>query len=110
VNETERDRDLLDHISESIDRIEEYRKHSGPMAEDAMLRRLETLADASGRLSEALRRRHPEIPWARVTAFRNVLAHGYLRVQRSRIDKIVEHDLPVLKRVVDQELRRVESP
>ncbi len=109
MNETERDRNLLDYILESIDRVEEYRRHSGPMAEDAVLRRLETLADASGRLSETLRRRHPEIPWARVAGFRNVLAHGYLTVQRSRVDEIVEHDLPVLRRVVDQERRRVEG-
>ncbi len=109
MNETERDRDLLDYILESIDRIEEYRGHSWPMAEDAVLRRLETLADASGRLSETLRRRHPEIPWARVAAFRNVLAHGYLTVRRSRVDEIIEHDLPVLKQVVDQERRRAED-
>ena len=106
MNEDERDHDLLDYMWESIGRVEEYRLEMGPMAEDAILRRLETLADASGKLSEALRLRHPQIPWRRVAGFRNVLAHGYLDVQRSVVDRILDDDLPILKSVVQQELDR----
>ncbi len=51
MRDEERDRDLLDYIVECIDRVQEY---SGadltPMAEDAILRRLETLAGAASRL------------------------------------------------------------
>jgi uncharacterized protein with HEPN domain len=79
------------------------------MAEDAVFRGLEMLADASGQLSETLRRRHPDIPWAKVTAFRNVFAHGYLTVRRSKVDEIIEHDLPVLKQVVGKERQRAED-
>jgi uncharacterized protein with HEPN domain len=107
VTGDERDRDLLDYMWESIGRVEEYRRQgSGPMVEDAVLRRLETLADAAGQLSPSLRRRHPQIPWARLVGFRNVLAHGDMRVQWNAVERILDDDLPVLKAVVNLEQDR----
>jgi uncharacterized protein with HEPN domain len=79
------------------------------MAEDAVLRRLETLADACGRLSKALQRRYPEIPWPRVAGFRNVLAHTYLSVQRSAVESVLERDLPRLRSVVELERTRFKT-
>ena len=109
MNEDDRDHDLLDYILESIDRVEEYRRQPGPMAEDAILRRLETLADAASQLSDGLKGRHPEVPWPRVVGFRNVLAHGYLNVQRSAIDRILDLDMRTLKSVMEQERTRFNS-
>ncbi|MBJ7601689.1 MAG: DUF86 domain-containing protein [Candidatus Dormibacteraeota bacterium] len=74
------------------------------MAEDAILRRLETLSDAAGQFSSDLRARHPEIAWRRISAFRNVRAHGYMRIDAQRIDEVVDQELPPLRAVADQEL------
>ena len=74
------------------------------MAADAIFRRLETLSDAAGQLSEGLRARHEEIAWQRIVGFRNVLAHGYLSIDSQRIDDVLRQDLPPLKEVVDDEL------
>jgi uncharacterized protein with HEPN domain len=71
---------------------------------EAVLRRLETLADAVSQLSEPVKQRHPEIPWRSVVDFRNRLAHGYLTVNPDRVWDVVEIDLPLLKAVVDKEL------
>ncbi len=100
---------MLEYIRRSIDQVERYRsRRSGfgadDMAEDAILRWLETLSDAAGRLSDDLRARHAEIPWRRVIGFRNVLAHGYLGIDPDRIDDVIERDLPPLRAVVDEEL------
>ena len=110
MKQDERDRDLLDYMWESINRVEQYRSEgSGPMAEDAVLRRLETLADAAGKLSEEIKHEHPEIPWPRVVGFRNVLAHGYLGIQRDAVEKILDDDLPTLKAAIEAERARFES-
>jgi uncharacterized protein with HEPN domain len=103
----DRDGDLLEYIWESMQRVEQYRREgSGPMAQDAVLRRLETLADAAGQLSEDVKVRHPNVPWPRIVAFRNVLAHGYINVQQAAIDRILDFYLPELKTVIDQERTR----
>jgi len=82
VNAGERDQDLLRYIQESSGRIEQYTSGgraaflSDRMVQDAVLRRLETLAEAANRLSAELKVRHPGIPWRAIHGFRNVAAHG----------------------------------
>ncbi|HTE84433.1 MAG TPA: HepT-like ribonuclease domain-containing protein [Dehalococcoidia bacterium] len=68
-------------------------------------RRLETLADATSRLSDALKARHPKLPWRQLYGFRNVAAHAYEGIDLPRIWEIVEIYLPPLKAAVTEELR-----
>ena len=107
----DRDRRLIKYIRESIE-IVERRTRSGREAfladvdiQDAVLWRLETLAEATGRLSDAVQDRHPEIRWRAVYGFRNIAAHGYLDLRLDLVWEIVEQHLPALKAAVDAELR-----
>ena len=107
----------LRHIAESIDLVEQYLAGAGGASsqalfyddrrtQDAVLRRMETLADAASHLSEALKARHPEIPWRQIGDFRNVLAHGYTDIRLDRVWRAITRDLPTLKAVVHEELGR----
>jgi uncharacterized protein with HEPN domain len=71
---------------------------------DSVLRRLEILADAAGRLSPALQARHPDIPWARVVGFRNWLAHGYRDLNLDLVWEVIEADLPRMRAAVEAEM------
>ena len=66
----------LRHIAESIGLVEQYLAgadsaldessfYDDRRTQDAVLRRMETLADAASHLSDALKARHPEIPLRR---------------------------------------------
>jgi uncharacterized protein with HEPN domain len=105
-----RERARLGYIRKSIARIEQYTQggreafFSEPIVQDAVLRRLETLADAISKLSNDLRTRHPTIPWRQVHGFRNIVAHAYEEIDLTRVWEIVEDYVPVLKSVVDREL------
>ena len=44
-----------------------------------------------------------------MAGFRNVLAHGYLSVQRSAVESFLERDLPRLRSVVELELTRFKT-
>ena len=100
----------LVHIQEAIRLIQE-RTRSGQetfladlTVQDAVLWRLYTLADAAAQLPDAVKARHPEIPWERVRGFRNVAAHGYLDLVAALAWEIIETHLPLLQAVVEQEL------
>ena len=76
----------LRHICECIARIEEdvaggrdafMTTH---MIQDAVLRNLQTLAESTQRLSEATKAKRPDVEWAQIAAFRNVLVHNYLGI------------------------------
>ena len=106
-----RDRRLLEYIRDSIELIER-RTRSGRGAfladidtQDAVLWRLQTLAEATGRLSDAVKDHHPTIRWRAVYGFRNIAAHGYLDLRLDLVWEIIEHHLPALKAAVDAELR-----
>ncbi|MGI8553782.1 MAG: HepT-like ribonuclease domain-containing protein [Dehalococcoidia bacterium] len=100
----------LTYIQESIALIE-ARTAGGSDAflsdqfiQDAVLWRLQTLGEATRHLSAAPKERHREIPWQRVTGFRNVAAHGYLNLSLTDSWDIIQPHLPTLKTVVEEEL------
>lgn len=107
----------LQHIAESIALVEEYLTgadggasqqllYGDRRTQDAVLRRMETLADAASHLSDALKARHPEIPWRQIGDFRNVLAHGYADIRLDRVWQAITGDLRTLRAVVRAELGR----
>jgi uncharacterized protein with HEPN domain len=68
---------------------------------DGILRRLQTLAEATQYLPEALKQRYPHVDWRRARGFRNVLVHDYLGdIQPGTIEVIVREHLPPLKAAV----------
>jgi len=71
-----------------------------------VLWRLETLAEATNRLTPECKARHSQIPWRAIYGFRNIAAHGYLDLHIDRVWEIVEVHLPALKAAIEAELRR----
>jgi uncharacterized protein with HEPN domain len=68
----------LIHILESAVRIEEYTRlgkeafdHS-PMAQDAVIRKLEIIGEAAKRVDQWFRDAHPDVPWRRMAGLRDV--------------------------------------
>jgi uncharacterized protein with HEPN domain len=106
----ERERRYLEHIAESIRLIDDYVRDGRPaffaqrQVQDAVLRRLEILADATVQLSPELKDRHPDIPWREVYGFRNIAAHAYLDIDLERVWEIVTDHLPPLRIAVEKEL------
>jgi uncharacterized protein with HEPN domain len=96
----------LKHILDSIRRIEEDTREgrekflAAHTLQDAVLRNLQTLSESVKRLSDPLKASRPEIEWRRITAFRNILVHDYLGIDLDRIWRIVQSDVPQLKRAV----------
>jgi uncharacterized protein with HEPN domain len=69
---------------------------SDDMMRRATERQLEIIGEAAGRVSKAFRDANPEIPWRRMIAQRNVLAHEYGEIKVELIWKLVQAHLPQL--------------
>ena len=99
----ERDRSaLLDMLEQcrGISATVEGRSFSAYCADDnlryALERRIEILGEAAKRLSDAIRNNHPEIPWQKIVAMRNILAHEYGEVEDEIIWRVTQTHIPEL--------------
>lgn len=93
----------VEDILEAIRRIDSYTSGmdfvafaQNPMAIDAVVRNLEVLGEAAGRIPEEIRAVSPGIEWRKIIALRNVLAHEYFGIHTKIVwDVIVDKLKPL---------------
>ena len=95
------DREFLQDIQEAVRRIAEY--ISGMTYEDflrdsktqdAVVRNLEIIGEATKNLSREIRAAHPDIPWRAMAGVRARLIHDCLGVNLDIVWQIVTVELP----------------
>lgn len=102
------DRVYLTHIADAIAQILSYTAGGraefmrNRMIQDAVIRNLEVIGEATKNLSDGARAQCPEIPWRRVAGLRDVLIHDYMGVKVSEVWRVVESRLPALHEAVDR--------
>jgi uncharacterized protein with HEPN domain len=100
----------LAQIIERLERIKEFtaggRKAflKDRMAQDAVIRNFEVIGEAAKRVPDDFRRKHPEIPWKGVAAFRDVLIHNYEGVNIQEVWNVIEKDLPHIEKALKSAL------
>ena len=73
----------------------------------AVIRCLEIISEASRRLPDELKARHPSIPWKDIAGAGNVYRHNYEDVAPNLVWDTVQLALPALQAVVAQEILRI---
>ena len=64
--------------------------------QDAILRRIIIIGEATKRLSQDFRNDHPSIPWKEIAGMRDVITHDYNEVDIDEVWKVINEDLPKL--------------
>ena len=96
------DRIYLLHMSDAIRRITAYAAdgeeayHRDERTQDAILRNLEVIGEATKHLSDELRDQWPDVPWRRMAGMRDRLIHGYFGVDLDLVWQVVRQHLPDL--------------
>lgn len=101
-------RHMLDHAKEAVTMVRG--KTRAELDNDrqlnlALVRLLEIVGEAAGRVPSEDRSRHPNIPWAEIVGLRNRLIHGYDSVDFDILWQIVIDDLPPLIAALEKALK-----
>jgi uncharacterized protein with HEPN domain len=97
----QRDPQSIIDIVDSINLIFEYTKNADWQAfanstkdQDAVIRRLTIIGEATKRLSSEFRAQHSEIPWKQMAGLRDVVVHDYDDLKLDVVRDIIELELP----------------
>ena len=67
---------------------------------DAVVRNLEVIGEAAGKLPESVRAQCPGVDWKRVTGLRNILIHEYFGIDLPIIWDIIQNKLAELEETI----------
>ena len=62
----------------------------------ALVKEIEIIGEAAGRISAEGRARYSQVPWAQIIGMRNRLTHAYFEVDLDIVWEVVTGDLPSL--------------
>ncbi len=112
---SDRERKWLEDILEAIQLIEEFVTgmeftdfQDDSKTRYAVVHALLIISEASRRLSEDLKSRHPDIPWRDVANSGNIYRHEYHSINDRMIWKTVTESLPTLKNALMKKLEELD--
>lgn len=99
-----KDQVLAGHILSAISQIELYSNEMTRgefllnfMVQDAVVRNLEIIGEASKNISQSTKDNLIDVPWRDIIAMRNMLVHEYFRTDAETVWNVIQIDLPNLK-------------
>jgi len=94
----------LTDMKDSIKQIEGYMQGVSEEAfkkdkklQDAVIRRLKIMGEASRNIPRVLKEKNKQIPWISMSLFRDLTVHGYFEVSINRVWKVFKEDIPKIK-------------
>lgn len=91
--------DILDSaklIREFVGKTDRQAFEHNLMLQDAVIRRLTIIGEATKRLSETFKLNYPEIPWRQIAGMRDVVVHNYDQVQIDKVWEVIQQNIPTL--------------
>ena len=102
------DKVYFQNILESIIKIESY-TNSGKeefmkssLIQDAVIRNLEIIGEATKKISQGIKEQHQEIPWRQMAGLRDVLIHDYMGISLKIVWNVVQNELHQVKVMIEE--------
>jgi uncharacterized protein with HEPN domain len=99
----------LRHILDAIARIESHVAgvdwasfEATDLIQDAVVRQVQIIGEATKRLSDDLRLSVRNVPWRMIAGMRDKLVHDYMGVDLEAVWLTVQEDLPPLKSSIEE--------
>jgi uncharacterized protein with HEPN domain len=101
----------VEHILDCIRKIKEFSEglsfrefSSNELVQDAIIRNIEIIGEASKKISSDTKQIYFEIPWKEISGMRDKLIHDYLGVDVEVVWRTIKEDIPIL----ESQIREIE--
>jgi len=101
--------DMLENAEKALDFVGrmEYEEFLGDEKTSyAVVRALEIIGEAAGRVPDEVRSSIQELQWREIPAMRNKLTHEYFGINMKVVWRTVREDLPPLIKALDKALKK----
>jgi uncharacterized protein with HEPN domain len=88
------------HIADFLTDCDRSCFDASELIRSAIVQKMGIIGEASSRISQALRQKHPEIPWTDVIGFRNILVHDYFGTDWDIVWEAATISAPTLRRQI----------
>jgi len=102
----------IKHIRDAIFKIQSYTQKlsvaafkKDSLSQDAVIRQIEIIGEATKRLSEKIRLENKDVPWDDIAGMRDKLIHDYFGVDIEKVWLTVQNDIPFLKKQISRILK-----
>lgn len=92
--------EAADHIAAFISGMESEQFLQSELVRSAVVQKLAIMGEAAARVSPELKSREPQIPWAQIVAFRNILVHAYFGIDWDEVWQVARNRCPSLREQV----------
>lgn len=95
------------HMRDAIQRILNYTKEgresffADSKTQDAVVRNLEIIGEASKNISQSLKATYPDVSWKQIIGMRDKVIHEYFGVNLKIVWDTIEGEIPELKRKIE---------
>ena len=100
---------FIDHILECIELIEDYLSDktmdeflASSQLQDAVIRRIEIIGEATKKLPQDFKEKYPDIPWREMSGMRDIIVHEYFGVDLKLTWRVAKKDIKELKLKLEQ--------
>ena len=104
---------FLQHIIECIEEIEKHIKGVSEKrfmddvkTQDAVIRRIEIIGEATKNLPFGFKKKNPQIEWREIAGMRDKLIHEYFGVNIDLVWVVIKNDIPKLKKQISELLEK----
>jgi uncharacterized protein with HEPN domain len=97
----------IDHIIDCIRKIKKFSSglefndfKTNELVQDAIIRNIEIIGEASKKISSDTKQAYSNIPWKEIAGMRDKLIHDYLGIDIKVIWKTINEDIPILENLI----------
>lgn len=99
--------DAAKSIQAQIKEITKEQFESSELLQGFVERKLEIIGEATKRIPDDFKQKHPSIPWKDMAGMRDILIHQYTEVDEDIVWKTIKQKIPTLKEQIENILNEL---